>query len=147
MAKTEERVSIRIVTQIHDGQRRERHTMAAEGRLFIGAGMLVLRFDEPAKADETPTSQQIKCTDTEMTVRRHGQVSMNQRFAIGVTTEGVYQTPEIRMPMETTTQHLTHEWDTDERKGEIQLSYDLVLQGEATGRYDMTINMEEATRL
>ncbi|AOM81526.1 DUF1934 domain-containing protein [Salisediminibacterium beveridgei] len=147
MTKTEERVAIRMVTHISDGDRREKHTMDAVGQLMTGSGLLVLRFEEPSETDDIPTSQHIKCTGTEMTVRRHGQISMNQRFVEGVTTEGVYQTPEIRMPMETTTRHLTHEWDTHEQKGEIQLSYDLVLQGEATGRYDMTIKIEEATRL
>lgn len=146
MAKTEERVSIRIVTLITDGDRQEKHTMEAFGRMIYISDVLVLRFQEPYEEGDAPTSQQIKCTDQEMTVRRQGRVTMNQRFVEGVTTEGVYETPEVRMPMETTTKKLKHDWNTEQLEGEIRLSYDLMLQGEATGRYDMTIYIEEETR-
>ncbi|ADI00686.1 Domain of unknown function DUF1934 [[Bacillus] selenitireducens MLS10] len=138
-------VHVRIHTLITDGDRQESHTMEAGGRLLQGSGLLVIRFTEPKEAGERPTTQQIKCTESEMTVRRQGQVTMNQRFSEGVTTEGVYETPELRMPMETTTTRLSQEWDDVSGRGEIALSYDLVLQGEKTGRYDMTITLKEAT--
>ena len=145
MAEKGQAVHVRLHTQITDGERRETHTMEAGGRLLRGAGLFVIRFTEPQASGERPTTQQIKCTESEMTVRRQGQITMNQRFSEGMTTEGVYETAELRMPMETTTTHFSHEWDETSGSGEITLRYDLVLQGEETGHYEMTITLKEAT--
>ena len=57
--------------------------------------------------------------------------------------KGTYQTPYGIFDMHTTTSRLNHEFDDTLKKGEIDILYDLNMQGSHAGTYHMAITFEE----
>lgn len=137
-------VSIQMNTTIRDGERKEIHTMDAEGNVFQRGDMIVLRFSEPREEhDKTGTMQTVKLYQGRMTVQRKGTVTMNQRFIPGVETEGMYHSPYGPMEMRTDTSVVDYQWDDEAMEGFIDLRYILVMQGSETGHYHMHVKIKE----
>ncbi|NJP37344.1 DUF1934 domain-containing protein [Alkalicoccus luteus] len=138
-------VDISIRTDIKDGKQRERHTMEASGEVLWRGDMVVLKFREPREENEAGTDQTMQYRDGRLSVRREGDVTMNQRFIEGASTEGTYNSQAGPMHMMTKTKELTCDWDAAAGAGVIRLVYVLTLQGSETGTYTMKVTFEEGT--
>ncbi|TMW72126.1 DUF1934 domain-containing protein [Alteribacter natronophilus] len=136
-------VQINMTTEVRDQGQKDTNTMEAAGRLIAKGDTTYLRFEEPQQEGLEPTNQTVKIQQGEMTVIRKGAVNMNQRFITGVKTEGTYQSPYGPMRMLTDTKNVRFLWDETENKGEIRLTYSLILQGQSAGEYDMRVTVKE----
>jgi uncharacterized beta-barrel protein YwiB (DUF1934 family) len=133
-------VSVIMKTLISDGDQKQVIDLSTEGRLFRKANGLFLQFKEDNEEIGT-TNQIIKIDETgTVTVIRQGAVSMKQLFLQGETTEGVYRSPFGTMLMNTMTNHIGTDINEKEAVGIVQLSYQLHMQSEFAGDYEVTIN-------
>ncbi|WP_096185916.1 DUF1934 domain-containing protein [Evansella halocellulosilytica] len=138
-------VTITMNTTIRDGNAQDTNEIHTEGRFIQKGSSTYLKFTEPTEDEEIDvTTQTVKIQANEMRVMRSGGVSMNQRFIPGVTTEGIYHSPLGAMTMRTTTDHVSFQWNEEERQGAIRLTYSLEMQGEPTGTYDLRVKIKEA---
>lgn len=144
MASAGSPVTIELNTTITDGDRRETHTMNAEGKLYRRGSLTVIRFEEPKDdpANEA-TLQTVKLSGAELSVNRKGHVSMQQRFVEGLETEGSYQSPYGKIVMNTETHEVNYAWDEVRCQGYFELRYTLIIQGGAVGDYHLYAALKE----
>jgi len=84
---------------------------------------------------EVPTV--VKIGETDVTVLRQGKLQTKQRFAKGETSDAPYISPYGRFLLETYTRRLRirHE---DNRPVQVEMAYQLWMNGEYLGEYDCT---------
>jgi uncharacterized beta-barrel protein YwiB (DUF1934 family) len=133
-------VSVALKTQITDGAQKQVIDLSTTGRLFRKASGLYLQFKE--ENQEVGLVNQIVKIDESgtVTIIRQGAVSMKQLFIQGETTEGVYRSPFATMLMKTSTNRVDISINENEGLGSVQLSYQLHMQSEFAGNYEVTIN-------
>ncbi|MCT8140061.1 DUF1934 domain-containing protein [Anaerobacillus sp. CMMVII] len=133
-------VSVAMKTQITDGDLRQVNDLATEGRLFRKASGLYLQFKEDNQ-DVGPVNQIVKIDENSaVTVIRQGAVSMKQLFLQGEMTEGVYRSSFGTMLMNTTTNKIRTNIDEETGVGSVQLIYQLHMQSQFAGDYEVTID-------
>lgn len=139
-------VSVAMNTQITDGDQKQVINLSTEGRLFRKASGLYLQFKEDNQ-DVGPVNQIIKIGENSaVTVIRQGAVSMKQLFIQGENTEGVYRSTFATMLMTTHTRKCHIDIKEDEAIGSVQLSYQLHMQSEFAGDYEVKINFRRKNR-
>lgn len=127
-------------TKITDGENSQVIDLLTEGRLFRKANGLYLQFKEENE-ENGAVNQIIKIDDAgTVTVIRQGAVAMKQLFLQGEKSEGVYRSPFGTMLMNTNTNDVRISIDENKTIGTVQLSYQLHMQSEYAGNYDVTIN-------
>ncbi len=132
-------VSVTMKTRITVGDESQVNDLSTEGKLFCKENGFYLQFKE--EIAEVGTVNQIIKIDAEnaVTVLRQGAVSMKQLFLQGETTEGVYRSPFGAMLMNTKTKQIDVKIVDHQQSGTIQLSYQLHIQSEFAGDYEVTI--------
>lgn len=134
------KVRVTINTVITKGSDREQMTNEAFGMMYVNDETAVCTFVERNESGETETL--VKVEANKATIQRSGALNMRQQFVMNEKTESFYLTPYGRLMMETKTKTLQFSWNKLKRVGLIHVSYDLWMQHEYTGRYDVTIQME-----
>ncbi|RXT08720.1 DUF1934 domain-containing protein [Ammoniphilus sp. CFH 90114] len=126
-------VTIHITTNIkQQGQKLEQ---TCSGKLFPkGEGWYLVYKEDLGENQEV--SSTIKLSKEQVTIIRTGSIRMRQEYIPGQWTEGKYEGPFGMMWMETKTDHI----DFSERH--MSLSYQLKLNGEDMGRYEVAMKME-----
>jgi uncharacterized beta-barrel protein YwiB (DUF1934 family) len=133
-------VSVSLKTQITDGDQNQVFDLSTEGRLFRKASGLYLQFKEENQ-EVGPVNQIVKIGESgTVSVIRQGAVSMKQLFIEGEKTQGVYRSTFATMLMNTTTKQINIDITEKEGLGSIHLSYQLHMQSEFAGNYEVTIN-------
>src|SRR5690606_2509947 len=97
-------------------------------------------FKESSGSGEMKTI--VKIEPNQVTIQRNGALNMRQQLVAGRKTEGIYLTPYGRMALETKTKTIQFAWDKGKRIGKLQVVYDLWMQRNYTGCYNVTIQME-----
>ncbi|OIJ11780.1 hypothetical protein BKP37_15180 [Anaerobacillus alkalilacustris] len=139
-------VTIEMKTDITDGDQKHSSNFQAEGKLFRKNNSLYLQFKEDNK-EIGAVNQVVKIDNQQsVTVLRQGAVSMKQQFLIREKTEGVYRSQFGPMLMDTYTKHIKLEIDEQQAIGTVQLSYQLHMQHEFAGDYEVTINFRRSNR-
>lgn len=135
-------VNVEMVTKITQDGEKDEIRLSAKGSLVHKNEWIYVLFTE--KLEEMgEVNTTLKIGDSEMLILRSGSVSMRQVYIYGQMTEGTYEMPFGKMATEVQTHHLAALWEDNGRSGRIQFGYDLKLQGEEAGRYDITIAIEE----
>lgn len=132
-------VSVQLRTKITGGENEQVIESIADGRLYYKEQGLYLQFKE--EMEEVGIVNQIvkvEGNDT-LTIIRQGAVSMKQLFQQGKKTEGVYRSQFGPMMMNTNTTHMQFDVDQKANVGKIHFSYQLHMQDEFAGNYDVTI--------
>ena len=133
-------VLVTMNTDISDGNNKETVRFTTDGRLFKKNNNVYLQFKEDNK-ETGEVNQIVKMEDNDtVTVLRQGAVSMKQLFIVDEKTEGVYRSPFGTMLMNTSTKDIHIEINEQEAVGKVQLSYQLHMQHEFAGNYNVTIN-------
>lgn len=134
-------VRVTIDTVITNGCSRERLASEAFGMAYVNDKTVVCSFVEK-HGDAGETRTVVKIESNRVTIQRSGSLNMRQQLVIGKKTEGFYSTPYGRMMMEAKTETIQFAWDKLKRAGLLHVNYDLWMQTEYAGRYDITIQME-----
>ncbi|MDN4524746.1 DUF1934 domain-containing protein [Fictibacillus fluitans] len=136
-------VNLTLETVIQHANEKDVHTGEAEGTLYKKGDSTYLRYSEVIEGAGS-VNNVIKMNHEGIVILRSGSVTMRQKFLIGQTTQGMYDTPYGQLWMETTTHQMSFRWNQQVKKGDLTLNYGLVLQGEDTGRYTIKIKFQEA---
>ncbi|EIT87469.1 hypothetical protein A374_00035 [Fictibacillus macauensis ZFHKF-1] len=136
-------VRLMMETVIENGQQRDVHKATAPGIIYRKKDATFLKYTEVIE-EAGSVNNVIKITNEGIVILRGGSVSMRQKFLIGQTTEGMYDTPYGQLWMETTTHKMNFRYNQQRNEGDLLLRYNLVLQGEDTGTFTIKMNFQEA---
>jgi uncharacterized beta-barrel protein YwiB (DUF1934 family) len=134
-------VQLKFVTEINDQNQKQTVAFHANGQYYIKGNHTYLTFIEPNELGEVKTIVKIK--ESEVLILRSGAVKMRQQFRKGELAIGSYQSQAGNMEMLTKTNDIEYKFYDKSQKGKLFLAYTLVLQGEPTGRYSITITFKE----
>ncbi|MBD8071383.1 DUF1934 domain-containing protein [Bacillus sp. PS06] len=134
-------IQLKFVTEINDQRQKQTVAFQANGQYYIKGNSTYLQFIEPNDLGDVKTIVKIK--ESEVLILRSGAVTMRQLFRKSETTNGTYQSPAGNMEMLTNTNNVEYKFYNKSHKGHLFLTYTLVLQGEPTGRYTITITFKE----
>ncbi|HEX7064203.1 MAG TPA: DUF1934 domain-containing protein [Bacillales bacterium] len=138
-------VVIDLVTEVNNEAGKETTSNQVNGTILTKENTTYIRYKEEIE-DTGSVRNVIKISEEEVTIIRNGAVGMHQRFLEGQTTEGFYDTQFGTMNMETVTKRVDYDWRPREGTGNIELAYQLKLQGNDLGRVTLTFAIKEAAR-
>ncbi|WP_199617187.1 DUF1934 domain-containing protein [Paenibacillus alkalitolerans] len=136
MNESKRQVQIRLHTA-HDG---ERHTVKAQGHVYLKGRHIYIRFEEPG-TERNRVATTIKIAGGEVTVFRQGGVRSEQRFAPGKTTAGYFENTQGSFRLETTTKKL--DIGLTEGIGFVEWSYSLLVAGVDAGHFRLRLEVRE----
>jgi uncharacterized beta-barrel protein YwiB (DUF1934 family) len=140
---TELSVALAISSEVHFSGEKEKHYTETDGKLYKRGDVTYLQYKEEIEGAGS-VNNVIKITNAGILIIRSGSVSMKQKYLIGQTTKGMYDSPYGQLWMETTTHEMNFRWNQQNQTGDLKLAYELVLQGEHTGTHRIKINFQEA---
>ncbi|WKB37396.1 DUF1934 domain-containing protein [Terrilactibacillus sp. S3-3] len=80
----------------------------------------------------------IKIKENTALIRRTGALSMRQPLAENRTLNGTYHAPYGIMETEATARKISASWNEKQQEGIIHLIYEMKMQGQHAGRFDLT---------
>lgn len=134
-------VKITVNTTIYSGQETETYELTTFGQYIRKTSSCFLRYEEIL--EEGTIKSLIKISDQEASIKRNGAINMKLSFQKNKSLKGSYETSLGVMEMKTTTSRLNHEFNEKAKKGEIDILYDLNMQGTHAGTYHLAITFEE----
>jgi uncharacterized beta-barrel protein YwiB (DUF1934 family) len=140
---TKMQVSVTVQSEIKMGDDAEKHHTHTDGMLIQKGEATYLQYKEEIEGAGS-VKNVIKITNDGILILRSGSVSMKQKFLIGQTTKGMYDSPYGQLWMETNTDKMNFRYNQQKKEGDLLLSYGLVLQGEDTGKHTIKISFQEA---
>ncbi|MTT30968.1 DUF1934 family protein [Terrilactibacillus sp. BCM23-1] len=106
------------------------------GYFYMKNDALYVKFDE---IDEHGTVHTlIKVSNGKALIQRKGHVSMNQPLVKNEEMAGSYSGPYGEMNTSAKTHKIKALWDSHLKQGWIQLNYELHVQGQYVGHFDLT---------
>ncbi|WP_042351099.1 DUF1934 domain-containing protein [Bacillus massiliigorillae] len=138
-------VKVELKTTITNGEERDSYELLTFGTLQHKGRSIYLRYDE-VQQDLNKTHTIVKWSPEEVFIMRSGHVKMRQKFLKDLMTVGSFESTYGTMQMLTTAKKMNHSWDDNTKEGKIHLIYDLNMQGNDVGQYDMLIRYKEETK-
>lgn len=135
-------VHVHFVTEIREGARKETVAFEANGQYYAKGQGTYVTFQEPNEQGEVKTI--IKIQDEQVLIMRSGAVSMRQTHVKGEWTTGTYTSELGTFALQTKTDNVLFKWSDEKKKGQLFLTYALLLSEQEAGRYTITINLKEA---
>ncbi|MBB6445535.1 uncharacterized beta-barrel protein YwiB (DUF1934 family) [Bacillus benzoevorans] len=134
-------VKISVKTTIRNGQDQETYELITFGEYIRKTSSIFLRYDEAMEEGSVQTT--VKIAEGEGSILRNGAVKMRLPFQKNKQLTGSYETPYGTMEMGTKTSRIHHQFNESRRQGEIDILYDLKMQGSYAGTYHLLITFEE----
>ncbi|KPU54398.1 DUF1934 domain-containing protein [Bacillus wiedmannii] len=135
-------VHVHFVTEIREGARKETVAFEANGQYYVKDQGTYVTFQEPNEQGEVKTI--IKIQDEQVLIMRSGAVSMRQTHVKGEWTTGTYTSELGTFALQTKTDNVLFKWSDEKKKGQLFLTYALLLSEQEAGRYTITLNLKEA---
>ncbi|PEE30410.1 hypothetical protein COL24_03475 [Bacillus toyonensis] len=135
-------VHVHFVTEIREGARKETVAFEANGQYYVKSQGTYVTFQEPNEQGEVKTI--IKIQDEQVLIMRSGAISMRQTHVKGEWTTGTYTSELGTFALQTKTDNVLFKWSDEKKKGQLFLTYALLLSEQEAGRYTITINLKEA---
>jgi len=136
-------VKIKLKSVIkHADMGSETAVLHTKGVLYIKEKTHFLRYREEVEGMGS-VDHTIKIKEDEALIIRSGAVSMRQPLKIGEGLAGTYTSPYGQMDTVTTLHRCEVDWQDESGMGCLIIGYDLVMQGQAVGRFVLTFTLEE----
>ncbi|MGM0843475.1 MAG: DUF1934 domain-containing protein [Bacillota bacterium] len=135
-------VKIHLKTRIQHGGEIDSFELFSDGRYYEKGDSFFLKYDEIQEEGTIHTILKIK-KDEEALILRSGAVKMRMVFKENEELVGSYESQLGTLMITTKTSKLTHTADKAGNNGEINLSYQLFMQGSPVGEYEMNISYKE----
>ncbi|PFJ17507.1 hypothetical protein COD67_08215 [Bacillus cereus] len=135
-------VHVHFVTEIREGARKETVAFETDGQYYVKGQGSYITFQEPNEQGEVKTI--IKIQDEQVLIMRSGAVSMRQTHVKGEWTVGTYTSELGTFALQTKTDNVLFKWSDEKKKGQLFLTYALLLSEQEAGRYTITINLKGA---
>ena len=138
-------VKIRIISSVKDENgRRQPSEQICFGRMAEKNGTNYVFYEESEVTGLEGTKTTIKWNDERIIILRSGTLDHRQEFCQGLVDKSLYQTPYLKIPLETATKYLY----TGFRKGvwNLEIEYSLSHSGQPYGDMKILIEIEEDTK-
>ncbi|OXM83178.1 DUF1934 domain-containing protein [Paenibacillus rigui] len=112
----------------------------AQGDLYRKGDHYYLRYEE-TEAEMRGTVTTVKLEQARIRIVRSGAIRSEQEFIVGKSCQGIYETPQGRMGLETVTHAMYYDWS--DGLGTVEWSYDLFVMGDPAGRYRLRFHIAE----
>ncbi|MFE8701892.1 DUF1934 domain-containing protein [Cytobacillus sp. FJAT-54145] len=134
-------VKIRVNSSIRNGDSKETFELTTFGRYYQKDDSFYLQYEEVM--EEGTIKSIVKVSEKETLILRSGAIKMRMVFQMYKKLKGRYETPFGTMEVITHTNRLAHTFNEDSKKGNLDLLYDLNVQGAHAGTYHLEIHFEE----
>lgn len=138
-------VKIRIISSVKDENGRQQPSeQICFGRMAEKNGTNYVFYEESEVTGLEGTKTTIKWNDERIIILRSGTLDHRQEFCQGLVDKSLYQTPYLKIPLETATKYLY----TAFRKGvwNLEIEYSLSHSGQPYGDMKILIEIEEDTK-
>lgn len=138
-------VKIRIMSSVKDENGRQQPSeQICFGRMAEKNGTNYVFYEESEVTGLEGTKTTIKWNDERIIILRSGTLDHRQEFCQGLVDKSLYQTPYLKIPLETATKYLY----TGFRKGvwNLEIEYSLSHSGQPYGDMKILIEIEEDTK-
>ena len=138
-------VKIRIISSVKDENGRQQPSeQICFGRMAEKNGTNYVFYEESEVTGLEGTKTTIKWNDERIIILRSGTLDHRQEFCQGLVDKSLYQTPYLKIPLETATKYLY----TGFRKGvwNLEMEYSLSHSGQPYGDMKILIEIEEDTK-
>ena len=138
-------VKIRIVSVVQDENGKQQPSeQICFGRMAEKNGTNYVFYEESEVTGLEGTKTTIKWNDERIIILRSGTLDHRQEFCQGLVDKSLYQTPYLKIPLETATKYLY----TGFRKGiwNLEIEYSLSHSGQPYGDMKILIEIEEDTK-
>ena len=138
-------VKIRIISSVKDENGRQQPSeQICFGRMAEKNGTNYVFYEESEVTGLEGTKTTIKWNDERIIILRSGTLDHRQEFCQGLVDKSLYQTPYLKIPLETATNYLY----TGFRKGvwNLEIEYSLSHSGQPYGDMKILIEIEEDTK-
>ena len=138
-------VKIRIISSVKDENGRQQPSeLICFGRMAEKNGTNYVFYEESEVTGLEGTKTTIKWNDERIIILRSGTLDHRQEFCQGLVDKSLYQTPYLKIPLETATKYLY----TGFRKGvwNLEIEYSLSHSGQPYGDMKILIEIEEDTK-
>ena len=138
-------VKIRIISSVKDENGRQQPSeQICFGRMAEKNGTNYVFYEESEVTGLEGTKTTIKWNDERIVILRSGTLDHRQEFCQGLVDKSLYQTPYLKIPLETATKYLY----TGFRKGvwNLEIEYSLSHSGQPYGDMKILIEIEEDTK-
>ena len=138
-------VKIRIISSVKDENGRQQPSeQICFGRMAEKNGTNYVFYEEGEVTGLAGTKTTIKWNDERIIILRSGTLDHRQEFCQGLVDKSLYQTPYLKIPLETATKYFY----TGFRKGvwNLEIEYSLSHSGQPYGDMKILIEIEEDTK-
>ncbi|WP_042221382.1 DUF1934 domain-containing protein [Oceanobacillus manasiensis] len=142
MTKQGRPVMIELSSSIEDNGTVEKSHMQHSGEFFQKGKLDVLRYEEQGE-DGFSTKNLITIQPEKVSIKRTGNVSMNQQFQQGQITENMLKHPYGSMHMETSTQTISYDAPTIKSEGCLTIEYTVKLNGQDERSHEIKLTIIE----
>jgi uncharacterized beta-barrel protein YwiB (DUF1934 family) len=127
----------RVRLRIESKQGGQESLQVAQGDLYPKGKHFYIRYEDA----ELSTTTLLKLETGQMRIIRHGDVESEQSFVPGERSIGFYQTAQGRLELEMHTHGMSS--NLHHGLGWVSWSYDLIVQGEPAGLYEIKLVIQE----
>ena len=124
--------------------KREKVAHLAEGQYHFRNNKHYVKYNDSDLDKENVIATTIKTDGGKLTIFRRGAVDTEMIFLHGEMTHTSYHTPYGPMELEINTRQLEINMDEARGQGEIDLFYDLAVNGSPVGEYELHIKISNA---
>lgn len=142
MSSLAKNVFIELHTTIDDNGQMEYNTIKNAGLFYKKGNLDVLTFEESTE-DNAKVKNLITIQEDKVSVKRSGNITMNQQFRPNQTTENVFKHPHGKIKMETSTDTITYQSLTGNEKGRLTISYTVKLNGQEERKHELALTYKE----
>ncbi|OZU88476.1 hypothetical protein CIL03_12585 [Virgibacillus indicus] len=135
-------VTIELRTTIDDNGQMEYNTIKQQGNFYKRNELDVLTYEEKVDG-QGAIKNLITIQPDRVSIKRSGNVTMNQKFRSNHTTENVFQHPHGNIHMETFTNSIRYKIADHNVEGELNIFYTVKLNGQEERKHELVLTYKE----
>lgn len=137
-------ITLKIIgKQCYDGKEEEQMEFITDGQLYVRDDSVYMIYDESEVSGMTGCKTTLKVKGDSVKMRRIGEIGFNTElyFEKGKRFSSTYDTPYGPMDIEVLTSRVENNLNMEELKGNIDIEYNVSLEGMAEGKNRLTIDI------
>lgn len=132
-------ITLKIIgKQCYDGKEEDQMEFITDGQLYVRDDSVYMIYDESEVSGMTGCKTTLKVKGDSVKMRRIGEIGFNTElyFEKGKRFSSTYDTPYGPMDIEVLTSRVENNLNMEELKGNIDIEYNVSLEGMAEGKTD-----------
>ena len=137
-------ITLKIIgKQCYDGKEEDQMEFITDGQLYVRDDSVYMIYDEREVSGMTGCKTTLKVKGDSVKMRRIGEIGFNTElyFEKGKRFSSTYDTPYGPMDIEVLTSRVENNLNMEELKGNIDIEYNVSLEGMAEGKNRLTIDI------